>query len=276
MLLLPIRSSVAAGTVALLGTVYALYVVKNVIGQDRALKTAEGKFALTTLFIPAGIILFRSMYFYQVDSLLIAMLSLAAFLAARQASTFPEQNLRIALGLEMLSLPLALTFALAITDAFLPVLAWALVAPLFAVAYAALALDIMRRTENQQLARAIGVSVSVFVSISFMWGVAVHPGALTAIVCLIAGALMLLSGVALHNRTASVAGALTIIASVLFGFDAMLALVLASSWIDLAVFGACAIALGSVLDRHGVAINLRLANWFGVISGRGREVALDD
>lgn len=276
MLLLPIRSSVAAGTVALLGTVYALYVVKNVIGQDRALKTAEGKFALTTLFIPAGIILFRSMYFYQVDSLLIAMLSLAAFLAARQASTFPEQNLRIALGLEMLSLPLALTFALAITDAFLPALAWALIAPLFAVAYAALALDVMRRTENQQLARAIGVSVSVFVSISFMWGVAVHPGALTAIVCLIAGALMLLSGVALRNRTASVAGALTIIASILFGFDAMLALVLASSWIDLAIFGACAIALGSVLDRHGVAINLRLANWFGVISRHGREVALDD
>jgi hypothetical protein len=276
MLLLPIRSSLAAGTVALLGTVYALYVVRNAIGNDKALKTVEGKFALTTLFIPAGIILFRSMYFYQVDSLLIAMLSLAVFLAARQASMFPERSPRIALGLEFLSLPLAATFALAMTDAFAPVLAWALTPPLFALAYAALALDVLRRTESRRLSKGIGASISLILSSSFVLGVAAEPGALTAFLCLIAGGLTFLVGVTLRNPTASVAGALAIVASVLFGFDALLALVLASSWIDLAIFGACAIAMGSVLDRHGVAINLRLANWFGAISERRREIALDD
>ncbi|MCP4301161.1 MAG: hypothetical protein GY783_11295 [Gammaproteobacteria bacterium] len=276
MLLLPIRSSLAAGTVALLGTVYALYIVKRAIGKDRALKTVEGKFALTTLFIPAGIILFRSMYFYQVDSLLIAMLSLAAFLAARQASTFPERSPRVALGLELLSLPLAVTFASAMTDSFAPVLAWALTPPLFALAYTVLALDVLRRTENGRLSKGIAVSISLIVSSSFVLNVAAEPGALTAFLCLIAGALMFLAGVTLRNRTASVAGALSMIASVLFGFDALLALVLASSWIDLAIFGACAIAMGSILDRHGVAINLRLANWFGAIRGRRRGIALDD
>jgi hypothetical protein len=275
-LLLPIRSSLAAGTVALLGTVYALYVVRNAIGKDRALKTVEGKFALTTLFIPAGIILFRSMYFYQVDSLLIAMLSLAAFLAARQAATFPERSPRVAFGLELLSLPLAVMFALAMSDAFAPVLLWALTPPLFAFAYTALAFDVLRRTENRRLSKGIVVSISLIVSSSFVLGVAAEPGALTAFLCLIAGVLMVLAGVTLRNRTASVAGALAIIAGVLFGFDALLALVLASSWIDLAIFGACAIALGSVLDRHGVAINLRLANWFGAISKRRQEIALDD
>lgn len=216
------------------------------------------------------------MYFYQVDSLMVAMLSLAAFLAARQASLFPERSARVALGLEILSVPLALTFAVATTSAFAPHLAWALVAPVFAVAYTALALDVVRRTDNRRLSNGIGVSISLFASLSFIFGLAVEPGTMTAFLCLIAGGLMFMAGLALRNRTASIAGVLTMIASVLLGFDALLALIVNSSWVDLAIFGACAIALGSVLDRHGVAINLRLADWFGVMGERKQEIALDD
>ena len=275
MLLLPIRSSLAAGTIALVSIVYALYVVRTALGKDRALKTGEGKFALTTLFIPAGIILFRSMYFYQVDSLMVAMLSLAVFLAARQASIFPEQNSRIALGLEVLSLPLALVFAISVTDAFLPMMNWAWAAPVFAAAYTALSLDIIRRTQSRSLLQAIGVSISLFVSLSFIVGLAAGPSALAAFLCVIAGVLMFLTGITLKNRTAVLAGTMTMIASIVFGFEAMLAVIVASSWIDLAIFGALAIAAGSILDRHGVAINLRLASWFGAVNQR-REIALDD
>lgn len=276
MLLLPIRSSLAAGTVALLGTVYALYVVRKVIGKDRALKTAEGKFALITLFIPAGIILFRSMYFYQVDSLLIAMLSMAAFLAARQASMFPERSARVALALDVLSVPFALMFATALTNALIPSVTWALIAPIFSIAYSLLALDVVRRTESRRLAASIGLSVSLFVACSFILSVAAEQGALTAFLSLVAGGLMVMAGVALRNRSATVAGFLVAVASVLFGFEALLSLVLDSSWIDLAIFGACAITLGSVLDRHGVAINLRLATWFGAIGDSNQETALDN
>lgn len=276
MLLLPIRSSIAAGAIALLGTVYALHVVRKAIRKDRALKTAEGKFALTALFIPAGIVLFRSMYFYQVDSLMIAMLALAAFLAARQASAFPGRSPRLALGLEMISLPIALTFALAITDAFAPLVTWALHAPLLAVAYTALALDLVRRTENRRLAKGIGVSISLFVSLSFVFAASAHPDALTALLCLAAGALLMLAGAGLRNPIALVAGSITVIAGVVFGFDSLLELVVASSWIDLAIFGACAIAMGSVLDRHGPAVKLRLVQWLGTVSKRRPEIALDD
>ena len=275
MLLLPIRSSLAAGAVALLGTLYALHVVRGVIGKDAALKTAEGKFALITLFIPAGIILFRSMYFYQVDSLLIAMLSMAAFMAARQATMFPERSARVALVLEMLSVPFAFIFAIALANALMPSIAWALVAPVFAIAYTVLAADIMRRTENRNLAAAIGVSISLFVSLCFMFCVAAEQGALTAFLSLIAGGLMVMIGIALGNRTAIIAGILTAIASLAFGAQALVSLVLDSSWIELAVFGASAITLGSILDRHGVTINLRLATWYGAFGDRREEIALD-
>jgi hypothetical protein len=276
MLLLPIRSSLAAGSVALLGIVYALTIVRKVLGKDRALKTAEGKFALITLFIPAGIILFRSMYFYQVDSLLIAMLSLAAFLAARQASVFPDRSQRIATALEVISLPIALVFAFAVSNAFAPHLAWALMAPVFSVAFAIPALDILRRTESRKLSKFVGMTISLFVSLSFIFGMAIDTNSMTAFLCLLAGGLMLMTGLALRNRTVSVAGVVTIFASIIFGLDLLLALILNSSWVDLAIFGACAIALGSVLDRHGVAINLRLVEWFGHKGERTQEIALDD
>lgn len=276
MLLLPIRSSFAAGTVALLGTVYALYVVRQAAAKDRALKTTEGRFALITLFIPAGIILFRSMYFYQVDSLMVAMLSMAAFLAARQASLFPDRSPRVAFALDTLSLPIALTFAFAITDALVSNMTWTLTAPVFSIAYTALAFDLLRRAESARLASAIGVSISALVSASFILGVAIEPGALMAFLGLIAGGLLLMSGIALRHRITSVAGVATVVASGFLGFEALITLVLTSSWIDLAIFGACAITLGSVLDRHGVAINLYLARKFGSISQHGEEIELDN
>lgn len=265
MLLLPIRSSFAAGTVALLGTVYALYVVRQAAARDRALKTTEGRFALITLFIPAGIILFRSMYFYQVDSLMVAMLSMAAFLAARQASIFPDRSPRVALALGVLSVPIALTFAFAITDALVSNMSWTLTAPVFSIAYATLALDLLRRAESTRLAAAVGASISALVSASFILGVAIEPGALMAFLGLVVGGLLLMSGVALRHRISSLAGISTVVASGFLGFEALFTLVLTSSWIDLAIFGACAITLGSVLDRHGVAINLYLARRFGSI-----------
>lgn len=275
LLLIPIRSSLPSGAVALVGTLFALYTVKKVIRRDAALKTAEGKFALATLFIPAGIILFRSMYFYQVDSVLIAMLSLTAFLAARQVSTFPERNPRIALGLESLSMPLALVFALALTDAFAAQLAPAVNSLIFTFSYAVLSWDVVRRTESPRLVKVIGTSVSIAAALSFTMSVIAEPSALSAFFCLGAGALILMSGIALRNWSACVVGVVTVGASVIFGLDAMLTLIITSSWIDLGIFGALAIATGSVLDRHGVAIKLRLTKSFAAKDNPGRELALD-
>lgn len=276
LLLLPIRSSLAAGTVALLGVLYALHVVGVAAGKDRALKTGEGKFALTTLFIPIGIILFRSMYFYRVDSLMVAMLSMALFLAARQASLFPGRSDRVALSLETLSLPFAMAFAMSLTDAFAPALASALEAPFFATIYTAMALDIVRRTDSPRLAKLTGVSISLLVALSFTFSVAFAPDAMTALVTLVAGAILLLAGISLRSPVASFSGIVTLLAGVLFGFEEILRLIVSSGWIELAIFGACAITLASVLDRHGVAIKLRLVRWFNAIGEQRERIALED
>lgn len=276
LLLLPIRSSLAAGSIALAGTIYALYIVSRLLRQDPALKTGEGKFALTTLFIPAGIILFRSMYLYQVDSLMIAMLSTALLLAARQASTFPDRNPRVAMVLDVLSLPLVLAIAAATTDAFSPILASALHAPVFAMIYTGLALDIMRRTDSRALAKLTGMTISLFVALSFTLSVALDQSAVTALLTIVAGVAMLLAGASLERTSAILAGIVMLLAGILLGFEPIVSLVVMSDWVDLAIFGAAAIALGSLLDRHGVAIKLRLTNWVGTLNEGNRMTAIDN
>ena len=275
LLLLPIRNSMAAGTVALLGVFYALYFVGKMTGKDRSLKTGEGKFALATLFIPLGIVLFRSMYFYQVDSLMVAMASTALFLLARQASLFPDRGARVALLLQVLSVPLALVVALSLTDAFASAMATGLAVPLFASAYTVLALDILRRTESRKLGILIGVTISLFVALSFTINVAMNSSALTALLSIVAGVLLLLWGLAGKKPFASLAGIVTLFAGAWIGFDEIVRLIMTSSWIDLAIFGASAIALGSVVDRHGVAIKLRLVKWFDTVGGHKGQVSLE-
>ena len=262
LLLLPIRSSLAAGVIALAGVIYALTVVSRLTRKNLALKTGEGKFALATLFIPLGIILFRSMYFYQVDSLMVAMLTLVLFLVARQASLFPDRNPRVAITLELVSWPLAVLFAVALTDAFAAMLATGLAAPMFALVYATLALDLIRRTGSQSLSKALRVSITLAVAAGFTLSVVMAQTGLTALLSVTAGMLMLLWGASGRQPGNVIAGAVTATAGVLFGLDAIMALVVGSSWIELAVFGASAIALGSILDRHGVAIKLRLTQWY--------------
>ncbi len=272
MLLLPIRGSVAAGTIALIGIVYALLVMGKLTVDDRTLKTGEGKFALATLLIPPGIILFRSMYFYQVDSLMVAMVAMALFLAARQASQFPDRGARLAMLLELVSWPLAIIFALALSAALEPGLRADLVAPVFAAAYAALSLDLIRRTCSRILAKAIAASISMAVAVSFTLGVALVPSGTSALFSVAAGISLMLWGVAGRRLVTIIAGLITFGAGALFGFDAILQLVITSSWIDLAIFGAGAIGLGSVLDRHGVAMKLRVSHWFGSADQRDSKV----
>lgn len=275
LLLLPVRDSVAAGAIALAGVVYALIVMSRLTQNNVGLKTGEGRFALAALFIPLGIVLFRSMYFYRVDSLMLAMVGMVLFLIARQTSRFPGRSERMALVLEVASWPLAFLIALATTDALHFSTASGLDAAAFAGVYAALALDIMRRTASRALTKAVGASISIAVALSFTIGVMLSGSAASALMSIAAGVGLLVWGIAGKRLISLVAGLVALAAGVSFGFDAIVALVVQSSWIDLAIFGGSAIVLGSVLDRHGVAMKLRLARWY-----RGaketRQIALED
>ena len=103
-----------------------------------------------------------------------------------------------------------------------------------------------------------------------------HPDGLTALFSLLAGAMLLLWGLADRNGVATFSGIITLVAGTIFGLDEIVQLIMTSSWIDLAIFGAGTIALGSIIDRHGVVIKMRLVKWFEAISERRSRIAFDE
>ncbi len=261
LLLLPFRSSLAAGALALIGVLYAITMVNRLTRIDPALKTPEGKFALGAMFIPLGIILFRSMYFYAVDDLMVAMVGLVVFLAARQTSQFPDRDSRVAMILELVSWPVSLITAFAISSVIAPSGNAGFTASIFSISFAAMAFDIVRRTDSRVLAAAVSGSVSVFMAMSLTLAVMFDPSASGAFCAMVGGLLLLLWGASDKRPMTAIAGVITLAAGASFGFDELVRVLFTSSWIELALFGAAAITLGSLLDRYGVAIKLRLSRW---------------
>ena len=274
-LLVPVRSSVIAGALGLTGALYAAWAVHRLVAKDKALRTPEGRFALTALFLPIGIVLFRSMYFYEVSSLLLAMLAAAVFVALRQASVFPDRSKLVSGLLDAASLPVAALGAVSLAAATSGSMPDEFVGPLGALVYAGFAVDVMRRTASSIVSGFASVTTSLAVMFAFAFSVIVAESALTALLAVAAGTGLTLAGLWFKERSAAVAGILTIAIAAWFGFGSVLEMVLTSSWISLAIFGASAIALGSLVERHGVAIKLRVVRW----TERRREpegVVLDD
>ena len=276
LLLLPVRASLGAGMVALSGALYALWAIGRQVRRDPGLKTGEGRFALATLLLPAGIVAFRSMLFYDVGSLMIAMVALVLYLSARQASLFPHGNRSIGFALDVVSWPLAVVVSIALTDAFSPGMPDGLVIPFLVTVYTALNIDLMRRTSATLLAKTLGGLISIVVGLGFTLNVLFEPNAMSALFAIGGGVLLLIWGSHASRPLAVVAGLIATAAGALFGIDAIVELVVTSNWIGLATFGAAAIAAGSVLDRHGAAIRLKLTEWYGRAARDKEAMALDD
>lgn len=275
LLLIPVRESVIAGALALVGTAFAVWTVRRLLQKDSALQTGEGRFAMLSLFVPIGILLFRSMYFYDVDSLMVAMLSAAIYIALRQASVFPSRNKVLASLLDVAALPAALVTAIALATS-VEYIAIEVLAPLTGLVYAAMAADVLRRTGSQVVAGFAAFTSSFVIAIAFTLAVAVEPSIWIALSTLAAGVMLGLAGSWLNSRSAMLAGALTMLAAVTFGFDGFVELVKASNWITLAIIGAAAIALGSLLERHGVPIKLAIIERANALAHQREETVLDD
>ena len=261
LLLLPVRGSMLAGTLALLGIAYAVVMSRRMIQSNPALRTAEGRFALATLFVPMGIMLARSLYFYDVDSLMIAVLATAVYAAIRQAAIFPERSARVAAALDGSAIPVAAIAALALGEFAATMLSIGVVAPLAAMTFALFGADVLRRTPSGGVRRFASVTVSIALALGFIAAAAFEPSAATAGVALLAGIAMIAAGSWLKARSAVWTGTVTVAAGALFGFEPLIDVVVRGDWIALAVCGAVIITAASLLERHGAAWMQRARRW---------------
>lgn len=275
LLLVPARLPVVASGVALVGTLYAFWAIRRLRPRDPALTTAEGRFALTALFIPVGIVLVRSLMFYDVDALTVAVLSTTTYFALRYMAMYPGRRPPVAAALDGLSLPAGALTSLALMDAIPHTVDVELMLPFGGLVVAAFGFDVLLRSPNRGIQHFAAFAISAAVGLGFALPIFFSASAFSVVAGLVAAAVLMLLGTSVLGRSGIAFGALIGLTTLWLGFDAVLDVVSSANWITWAVLGASAILLGSVIERHGAALRLRTDEWMRALNAR-REAVLDD
>ncbi len=260
-LLAPVRESEAVAALLIVVTLPALVRVVAAGRRDRSLATAEGIFARTVQFLPAGILLARSVYLYAPDAVLLTVASLCVYLAVRQLSQQAHPASVVRSGLELFAtIPAAATAmgtAAVVAETWPNAGAWVL--PLSSLVFAGLTLELSLRSLRR--GAALRRAAALAVALGMLGNLLLFGSVLTAAACLLAGLLVTIYGYSVRQRVVLALGLLTLLAGLGYHVRYAIEFVDIGSWASLALLGMLAILAGSVLERRGAAIVARLSHW---------------
>lgn len=259
-LLLPARGSLAVGLIIATAIMALLWLLADLARRDATLRTPEGVFARLLLFVPPIIVLVRSFLLYQPDAILAVTLGITSFVTMRQLGLQFRPTHWLRTILELASPVVAFVIAVALVDSFGGRLNDAAFVPIFTLTLAGLIAEVGTRA-----GRYSGLylnSAAFFVAGLIPANLALFGGPLNAALCSLIGIAMLIPGFGLQRRFVMLCGAITLLSGLGYGAVQLLDWVDLGSWSTLAIVGTTAIVAGSVLDRHGAAMKLRVTQWF--------------
>lgn len=254
LLLVPVRESLFIGVVALAAVILPVVILCKRMSQDNSLRTPEGLFAMATVFVPAGIIICRSIWLYPVDEILQIILAGTAFIALRFCAQQTAED-SVARGItHWLSLGAALGVAMpaaVLTARYLPD---ALSFSVFGFVFAGLLLDLSTRCQKPN---AFIRLAAITLAVSHILPVMSVDDMSIAVLCIIAG--LAIIAVARHHglRYLMIMGALTFMAGAGRQMLEFVEWVDFSNWITLSISGGVIIITASLIERHGALIKMR-------------------
>lgn len=253
-LLLPVRDSIVAGALALATAGWAVWHLRRLYQSNTVLHTTEGKFAMVCFAIAPAILLMRSGYFYELDSLMSAVLALAAFVTVRQTRRVPERGETVALLLEVCMIGVAAMAALAVGFLVDIVLPDGLPAIAFGVVFAGLSFDLYRGTNSRRLAAALSFGATAILGLCAMLALLMDTSVAMVLLCMAIAGAMIAWGIVAKRPTATTLGVLTLVGSLLAGIEPIVSLFVSGGWVTLAIVGGTAIVGASCVDRFGPAL----------------------
>lgn len=260
-LLLPVRDSIVAGALALATAGWAIWHLRRLHRANTVLHTTEGKFAMVCFAIAPAILLMRSGYFYELDSLMTAVLALAAFVALRQTRRVPERGETVALLLEVSMIGVAAIAALAAGNLIDIVAPDGLPAIVFAVVFAGLSFDLYRGTNSPRLAAALSFGATSILGLCTMFALMIDTSVAMVLLSAVLAGAVIAWGIVAKRPTATTLGVLTLVGALLAGIEPIVSLFVSGGWVTLAIVGGTAIIGASCVDRFGPAlINRRNAS----------------
>ncbi len=268
LLLIPLRDSWVVGGMLVAAILIPGWVMMKRYFTDPTLATGEGRYALLLLLVPAGLLLGRNLFLYQLDVLLGFMACTSLYVASRQYGllTKPE-SIRRKLT-EGISVPLAYAGAFCLADLVQRFASVQVAIGAVVMLLGGFMLDYTIRASHSTLKPIILTTTSLIISAVMLNNLIINDSAISAILGFAGGTGLSVFGIKYKNRLILIAGIVTGLGAILFGLKDVLAMLIQSSWLGLAVVGGMAIVGASLLDRYGAVIKLRISNWSAAMSNK--------
>ncbi|MBL1142563.1 MAG: hypothetical protein HND53_11070 [Proteobacteria bacterium] len=261
MLLLPVRDTLFVSLIAGASILLLLTFVSKLIKKDPKLRTAEGKFARILLFVAPIIMLIRSLWLYQADEMIYTIIAFTGFMTLRHCSLQLDIQSQLRKFTEFLSIPTAFFVALPASQLIDKILPVEFTLPAFALIFAAHMIELARRSSDDYKGGALFLA-GLVTSLSFIIHLGMNETLFNGILCAFAGMSVITLGYINKSKAITIFGLITTTVAAIYDFSHIFEIVDLFSWGSLAVIGVSAIVIGSVIERHGVAIKLRIDKSF--------------
>ncbi len=271
MLLVPIRGSMS---ITIISTVVAFCMVSLINNRRTASTTTltvEERFSRILLFLPPLLMLARSAVLYSSDFHFTLALVIAAYILLRQCSrycsgmSFWTNTLHVVTALSATWLS-GLLGGLMTNHVFLPGASL-----VFILVLGGLLLDLSRVVASGSIrwwmhtGWALLCIPALFANY-FFWN-----GTVSFVFGLLVSVLLIGSGFAFRSKLVAFLGVIGIGGNVLLQGNQVIAVLMDSNWMIVAMIGAAAIVSGSLIERHGVVIKLKIQ----ALAGRWRAQSLE-
>jgi hypothetical protein len=259
LLLLPFRQPELVALVATIAAIGLMYFYQVTKVKALALKTLEGKVAFAIQFLPIFILLTRSFWLYQFDTVLLSCASLIGFVGIRFVTKAIPEKAWQRVGLEVFSITLAVTTGItfAVTLAEFNLLG-ELVIGLGTLLISAMTYELSMRGEARAEIYRVIAAVILVAGLLFNYGL--FDNLLSSLILLVMGAALLVMSFVYQQKGLLFAGLVLLstglyyqIAQLIFGFEF-------NYWIALAAIGISLIISGSYLEANAGKIKNWLAN----------------
>lgn len=260
LLVLPIRDSLSISFLVALGGIISFLWVKKITNNQSSFRTFEGRLAISIVFLPLAIMLVRSFWLYQVDTTFYWFLSLALFSGLRVIAKMMNHQLTIIKQcVDWLSVACAFFVATISTDLFLGFIDYSITGSVFSAVFIPLIVYIARDAGNKK-----GMFIS-FASIALILThclqITVFSNSLSALLCMVAGLLVIYFGKLSQKQYLLNLGLITAIIGLILSLVFLFNGINFNHWLSMTVIGITTIVAASLIERYGAMLKLKWSQW---------------
>lgn len=262
LLMIPLRDSTVVVPLVTLSSLALLWLIKKRSDGVIALKTPAGRFARTLLFLPAGIMLVRSMWLYQLDATASLVVCATVYILLRHVSSRLDTDTLLQNTLHIVSATIALIVAMLTMVVTEPMLGELVKGGVFALVTTLLTVELQSRVNNITLQRTLSMCGTGLAAAISIGTVLVLDGTAVILFALLNAVVLLAYALLAKHKTESVCALISFAAIALFQLDDIFSLFAATGWWGVASAGGAAILLASMLERYGALLTLKGQRWF--------------